>query len=484
MNILFVASECVPFSKVGGLADVVGALPKALVARGHQISVAVPRYRQTPPAPVLERRVEVRLGPRSHVAAIQQPPDLDGVRYFLVDYPPFFDRDGIYTTEGRGYPDNAERFALFCHAVLELLKRTQAPDLIHCHDWQTSLIPVLLKSVHAADPVLGSLPTILTVHNLGYQGAFPPDTLDRIGLPRELLTPERLEAAGKLNYLKGGLLYADFVTTVSKKYAQEIQTAEYGHKLDHVVRRRAATVAGILNGADYSEWNPQTDPHLAAPYSAANLEGKSLCKKDLLEQFGLPGGAREEPLVGIVSRFAAQKGFDLIAEVADALMQNDLQLVALGTGEPRYEELFRRLAQRFPAKVGVRVAYDNALAHKIEGGSDMFLMPSRYEPCGLNQIYSMKYGTVPVARATGGLDDTIQPFDPHAGTGTGFKFAPYSGQAMLDCLTGALRLYAGNPPAWRTLMLNGMQQDFSWDASAAAYERLYQQVAQTAPRPH
>ncbi len=481
MKILFVASECVPFSKTGGLADVVGALPKVLAARGHEVSVVLPRYRKTPAGPVLLRNLTIPVGEEMHFPDIQDGRAQEGVRYFFVDYPPYFDRDGLYVDGGADYPDNAQRFALFARAALELMKRTGVPELIHCHDWQSALVPVLLKSQHAKDPALARVPVVFTVHNLGYQGLFPRETMAALGLPSSLFTMEGLEFYGQVNFLKGGLVFADFVTTVSRKYAQEIQTEEYGHGLDGVIRRRAATVTGIVNGVDYSEWSPDTDKFLAANYSVDKLDGKRACKKDLLEQFRLPAGDLKKPLVGIVSRFATQKGFDLIAEVADELMENDLKVVALGTGEPEFEKLFRELAERFPKKFAVRIAYDNALAHKIEGGSDIFLMPSRYEPCGLNQIYSLKYGTVPVVRATGGLDDTIEPFDSRTGRGTGFKFAEYAGEALLDCLEQALHVYGRNPEAWRRLMENGMRKDFSWSASAADYERLYQRVVKAAP---
>ena len=483
MKICFVASECVPFSKTGGLADVVGALPKCLAGRGHEVSVVLPRYRKTPAGPVLLRNLSIAVGEELHFPDIQDGRAQEGVRYFFVDYPPFFDREGLYVDGGADYPDNAQRFALFARAALELMKRTGVPELIHCHDWQSALVPVLLKSQHAKDPALGRVPVVFTVHNLGYQGLFPRQTLAALGLPESLFTMEALEFYGQVNLLKGGLVFADFVSTVSRKYAQEIQTEEYGHGLDGVIRHRAATVTGIVNGVDYSQWSPETDKFLAANYSVEKLDGKRACKKDLLEQFRLPAADLKKPLVGIVSRFATQKGFDLIAEVADELMENDLKVVALGTGEPEFEQLFRELAERFPKKFAVRIAYDNALAHKIEGGSDMFLMPSRYEPCGLNQIYSLKYGTVPVVRATGGLDDTIEPFDSRTGRGTGFKFAEYAGEALLDCVEQAVHVYGRNPEAWRRLMENGMRKDFSWNASAADYERLYQQVVKgAAPR--
>ncbi len=480
MKILFVASEGVPFSKTGGLADVVGALPKVLAARKHQVSVFLPRYRKTEPGKVIVPSLSVPLGRRLHFPDIQQGKTLAGVKSYFVDYPPYFDRDALYVDGGADYPDNAERFALFCRAVLEYSRRAEAPHLIHCHDWQAALVPVFLHTLYAADPLLRGVPVVFTVHNLGYQGIFPPAVMERLGLPAELFTIESLEFYGSVNFLKGALVYADFVTTVSRTYAEEIQTAEYGSGLDGVIRQRAATVTGIVNGVDYSEWDPATDKFLAANFSPDKLEGKQVCKKDLLQSFGLPAGDLRQPLIGIVSRFATQKGFDLIAEEAEALMAEDLLVVALGTGEPAFEELFRDLAERFPQKFAVRVTYDNALAHKIEAGSDIFLMPSRYEPCGLNQIYSLKYGTVPVVRATGGLEDTIEPFDPRTGRGTGFKFREYSGEALLDCLRQALELYRENPAAWQRLMRNGMQKDFSWNASAAEYERLYRIVVKQA----
>ena len=482
MKILFVASECVPFSKTGGLADVVGALPKCLAGRGHEVSVFLPRYRTTPAGPVIIPSLTIPFHYRLAFPSIQDGRSLEGVRYFFVDYPAYFDRAGLYQEAGADFPDNAERFALFSKAALEFVKRVGVPDLIHCHDWQAGLVPVLLKSLYRDDPVLARVPVLFTVHNLGYQGLFPPETLERLGLPRSLFTIEGVEFYGQMSFLKGALVFSDFVSTVSRKYAEEIQTEEYGHGLDGVIRQRAATVTGIVNGVDYSEWNPETDKFLAAHYSLQNLEGKQACKKDLLEQFQLPSADLKKPVLGIVSRFATQKGFDLIAEVADRLMKNELRIVALGTGEPQFEELFRQLAKRFPQKFAVRVAYDNALAHKIEGGSDMFLMPSRYEPCGLNQIYSLKYGTVPVVRATGGLDDTIEPFDARTGRGTGFKFTPYSGAALLACLHQALQVFAKNPQAWRQLMANGMQKDYSWKTSAGEYERLYERVVKLAGR--
>lgn len=476
MNVFFIASECVPFSKTGGLADVVGALPRVLASRGHQVSVFLPRYRHTDAGRLLIPNLNISFGHLSHVVDIREGNTIGGVRHIFVDYPPYFDREGLYVEGGADYPDNPERFALLCRAALEFLRHSGRPDVLHCHDWQTAQVPVLLKTILAGDPLYHALPVVFTVHNLGYQGIYAAEALQRIGLPPELFSLNSLEFFGLVNLLKGGLIFSDFVTTVSRRYAQEIQTPEFGHGLDGVIRSRANTVTGILNGADYEEWNPETDRFLAARYSAADLRGKQDCKHDLLQRFHLPVDSRRRPLIGIVSRFATQKGFDLIAEQADALMAEKVSVVALGTGEPAFEKLLRELARRFPQRFAVRVAYDNALAHKIEGGSDIFLMPSRYEPCGLNQIYSLRYGTVPVVRATGGLDDTIEPFDPRTGQGTGFKFQQYSGAAMLACLRRALDLYHHDPAAWRQLMRNGMARDFSWNTSAAEYESLYERV--------
>jgi starch synthase len=389
-----------------------------------------------------------------------------------VDDPAYFDRDGIYGNASGDFGDNAERFSEFSRAVIEIAKHVWPPDVIHCHDWQTGLIPVFLRSSYAEDPLVKNIPVVFTIHNLGYQGHFPAAAMERCGIPPEVFHPAGMEFYGILNYLKGGLVYSDYLTTVSKKYAEEIQTAEFGHALDGVVRSRADHLVGILNGVDYSVWNPEKDKLIAEQYSVKDLSGKAACKKELLEIFGLSPEHLSQPILGIVSRFADQKGFDLIAAVATELMQEDLILTVLGTGERRYEELFDSLANEFPGRVGVRIGYDNELAHKIEAGADMFLMPSRYEPCGLNQVYSLKYGTVPIVRATGGLDDTVDSFDVEHGTGTGFKFANYSGVALLDTVRVALHNFV-DERIWKRIQLNGMAKDFSWKRPAAEYAKLY-----------
>ena len=479
MHIAFVASECVPFSKTGGLADVVGALPHALAGLGHQVSVYLPRYRQTrisdPQTAV--RSITIPFDDRYRFCSVVTPVAQSGVRFYFIDYPPFFDRDALYGTSAGDYPDNAERFSLFCRAVLEASKVTGVPRIFHCHDWQSALVPVLLRTLYAEDPAFHDVGCTFTIHNMGYQGLFPSEILPLLMLPWDLFTMSKMEFFGQVNFLKGALIYSDFITTVSRKYSQEIQTAEYGFGLEGVLRDRAATVTGILNGVDYAEWSPQTDKFAVAKYSPEDLSGKAKCKQDLLNAFGVTGANPKLPVIGIVSRFAAQKGFDLIAQVADRLAREEMIIVALGAGDKEYEELFLRLNRQFPQKIAVKVAYNNEIAHKVEAGSDMFLMPSRYEPCGLNQIYSLKYGTVPIVRATGGLDDTIDPWDPRAGKGTGFKFTDYTGEALLLTIRQALQAYR-DQTSWQVLMRNGMAKDFSWNTSAKEYVRVYERVRQ------
>jgi starch synthase len=479
MNIVFAASEGVPFSKTGGLADVVGALPRALAALGHNVSVYLPRYRQTKladPATVV-RSVTIPFDDEYRFASVVSGGSQGGVRFYFVEYPQYFDRDALYGTPTGDYPDNAERFALFSRTVLEASKILGVPDIFHCHDWQSALIPVLLRTIYLEDPAFRDVGTVFTIHNMGYQGLFPPETLPLLMLPWDLFTMSKMEFFGQVNFLKGALTYSDFITTVSKKYSHEIQTAEYGFGLEGVLHARASTVTGILNGVDYEEWSPQTDKFTAAKYSSQDLTGKASCKQDLLAAFGVSKANPKLPVIGIVSRFAAQKGFDLIAQIADRLAREEMIILALGAGDKVYEEMFLRLSKQFPNKIAVKVAYDNAIAHKIEAGADMFLMPSRYEPCGLNQIYSLKYGTVPIVRATGGLDDTIEPWDARSGKGTGFKFTDYNGEALLLTIRQALQAYS-DQTSWQALMRNGMSKDFSWNASAREYGKIYSRVKQ------
>jgi starch synthase len=479
MRIIFAASECVPFSKTGGLADVIGALPKALAALGHDVSVFLPRYKQTKltqPATVLSS-ITVPFADQYRFCSLLEAGSQGNLKFYFIDYPPYFDRDALYGPSGVDYPDNAERFALYSRAVIEASKVLGAPDIFSCHDWQSALVPILLRTVYANDPALRGVSTVFTIHNMGYQGLFPPAILPALGLPQELFNMSQLEFFGKVNLLKGALVFSDYITTVSKKYSQEIQTPEYGFGLDGVLRQRADAVTGILNGVDYNEWSPETDKHIITKYTIELIDAKAGCKKDLLTEFGIGNGEGKLPIIGIVSRFAAQKGFDLIAEVAEKLAREPMMVIALGSGDKEYEELFQRLQTEYPKKFAVKVAYDNAIAHKIEAGADMFLMPSRYEPCGLNQIYSLKYGTVPIVRATGGLDDTIEPFDPYTGQGTGFKFTDYTGEALLGTVRMALAAWR-NRAGWQKLMRNGMSKDFSWNTSAREYVRVFDKVRQ------
>src|SRR6202453_5137432 len=477
MHIAFAASEGVPFSKTGGLADVVGALPRALATLGHQVSVYLPRYRQTKladPATVV-RSITIPFDDKYRFASIVSGGSQGGVRFYFVECPEYFDREALYGTAAGDYPDNAERYALFSRAVIEGSKILGVPHVFHCHDWQSALVPVLLRTIYAEDPAFRDVGTVFTVHNIGYQGLFPPETLPLLMLPWDLFSMSKMEFFGQVNFLKGALTYSDYVTTVSRKYSQEIQTAEYGFGLEGVLRDRAATVTGILNGVDYDEWSPSDLKFIAAKYSPADLSGKAKCKQDLLAAFGVANPDTRLPVIGIVSRFAAQKGFDLIAQIMDRLAREEMIVVALGAGDKQYEEMFVRLNKQFPNKIAVKVAYDNAIAHKIEAGSDMFLMPSKNEPCGLNQIYSLKYGTVPIVRATGGLDDTIEPWDARTGKGTGFKFSDYTGEALLATIKQALAHHQDSS-SWQTLMRNGMSRDFSWGASAREYGKIYDRV--------
>ena len=479
MQIAFAASEGVPFSKTGGLADVVGALPLALAALGHQVSVYLPRYRQTKltDPKTVARSITVPFDDQYRFCSVLDGGSNAGVRYYFVDYPAFFDREALYGTAVGDYPDNAERFALYSRAVVEAAKIVGPPQVFHCHDWQAGLVPVLLRTLYAEDPAFRDTATLFTIHNMGYQGLFPAEILPLLMLPWDLFTISKMEFFGQVNFLKGALVFSDYVTTVSRRYSQEIQTTEYGFGLEGVLRNRAATVTGILNGVDYDDWSPETDGFIRANYSAADLSGKAVCKQDLLTMFGIGNGDRKLPVIGIVSRFAAQKGFDLIAQVMDRLAREDMILMVLGTGDKEYEEMFLRLQKQFPQRIAVKVAYDNQIAHKIEAGADMFLMPSRYEPCGLNQIYSLKYGTIPIVRATGGLDDTVEPWDARTGKGTGFKFYEYSGESLLLTVKAALQAFR-DEASWQVLMRNGMTRDFSWSASAREYGKVYERARQ------
>jgi starch synthase len=394
-----------------------------------------------------------------------------GVAFYLLDYPPLYDRDGLYGEDNVDYPDNALRFAVLSLGALSVARHIFRPDVLQLHDWQAALVPVYQKRVFSLDPTVMGIKTLLTIHNLGYLGRCALHDLVNIGLDDHGTIPTPLEFWGDGSFLKGGIAYADALNTVSPRYAMEIQTAQFGFGLDGLLRSRRSVLSGIVNGVDYAEWSPEADKHLPATYSADDLSGKLECKRRLLTEFGLSTTADDlaTPVVGIVSRFATQKGFDLVAAEASHIVAEDLRLVVLGTGEPAYERMFQDLAWNNPQKVAVRISYDNRVAHLIEAGADMFLMPSRYEPCGLNQIYSLRYGTVPLVRATGGLDDTIE-------AGTGFKFWDYSGSSMLQMIRYALAAYQ-NKDEWTEMMRLGMSKNYSWDSSAVQYSTLYRELA-------
>lgn len=491
MKIAVVSSEVVPFAKTGGLADVAGALPKALSSLGTDAKVFSPRYasvdEHTFRIETVHPKLEVPVGNRIEGFSLKgcRLPDSE-VEWFFIDSPGYFGRDGLYVEKesGNDFPDNDERFLVFCRGVLESLRALDwKPDIIHLNDWQTGLVPAYLKSVYSQDPFFQGTKTVFTVHNVAYQGNFPPETFRKLNLPAGYFYPAAgLEYWGMTSYLKSGIYFADVITTVSRRYAQEISSSnEFGCGMEGLLRARQSDLHGIMNGIDYKVWNPETDRFLPFKYRADNFQGKRKNRLALRKQMGLSNFGKRLPLIGIISRLASQKGFDLIEACSEELMKLDLQLVILGTGEERYQKLFRSLRKRYPRKVGLKLGFDEVLAHRIEAGSDMFLMPSRYEPCGLNQLYSLKYGTVPIVRKTGGLADSIEDYDPKTGLGSGFVFEEYSPEALLEAVNKALVAYR-NKERWEKLMRYGMSLDFSWEASARRYLELYQRL-RTNPEP-
>jgi starch synthase len=468
--VLMIGSEAVPFSKTGGLADVLGALPPALARLGWDVAVAVPRYRGVDAGVPIDRFV-VGVGGFVRETRVYEAPMGSGARALLVDAPDLFDRDELYTVDGADYPDNPRRFAFLVRAALEFAARQEsAPAIVHAHDWQAGLAPVYLKTLYARHPAFVNTVSVMTIHNLAYQGVAEPDWLPRLDLPWDLLSLDRMEYWGRISLLKGGIMDAAAITTVSPRYAQEIQTQELGFGFDGILRFRSADLVGILNGIDAKQWNPATDSHLPMVYDAANLGGKRASKLELLARYGLPREAADRPLVAMISRMVDQKGFDLIAALAGQLPSLDASFIVLGTGEPRYQDMWRSLASLHPDRIGAVIGFDEGLAHLIEAGADLFLMPSRFEPCGLNQMYSLRYGTVPVVRRVGGLADTVQD------DVTGFVFDEYSPAALLDALGRALQRYR-NPRKWQALQLAGMKKDYSWDRSAREYVKIYKRAS-------
>lgn len=491
MNILMIASEVVPFSKTGGLADVVGSLPKALADAGHAVVVVAPLYRCARDAGIdlipTGVKVSVPIRERTTVGAVWQAtlPDSE-VTVYLIENDTYFDRAGIYGEGGTSYGDNCERYAFFSRAALEAtLALGLKVDVVHTHDWQTALVPVYLKTIYRSNPGLAEAASLLTIHNLAYQGTFWQFDWPILGLDWAHFNWKELEFHGNINLLKGGLVHADFLSTVSRTYAREIQTPAFGYGLEGVLADRAADLVGIVNGVDYSQWNPKTDRLLPARYSPKDLSGKATCKRELQALFGLPEEAGV-PLIGSVGRLAAQKGMDILIEALPRIVQRGAQVVILGTGDGGLEHVLREVAGAFPDRIGVAVGFDEALAHLVEAGADMFVMPSRYEPCGLNQIYSLRYGTVPVVRATGGLKDTVRGATPTGiakGTATGYTFQEDSADALANIFAKALRLYKDRK-AWERLMQNGMAEDWSWTRSAETYIDVYHRaLRRTGRRP-
>lgn len=476
-SVLMIGSEALPFSKTGGLADVLGSLPPAIARLGWDVTFFVPRYRGVD-AGEFRERFGLTVGGYYSDVSLYEAPMGDGARAMLVDEPSLFDRDSLYGNHDGDYDDNPHRFALLARAALEwALRQPHGPAVVHAHDWQAALAPVYLRSIYRLNPTIGSSRAVMTIHNLAYQGWFDASWMPRLDLPWELYTIDQLEFYGRMNFLKGGIVNADAVTTVSPRYAREIQTKEGGRGFDGILQARQERVVGILNGIDTREWDPTTDRHLPQPFGIHDLAGKRAAKLAVLQHYRLPtdDGACERPLIGMISRMTDQKGLDLIQRIAGELPQLDATFVVMGTGEPQYQDMWRMLAHHHPQKIGVQIGFEEQLAHVIEAGLDMFLMPSLFEPCGLNQMYSLRYGTVPIVRRVGGLADTVQDYQPGRSDATGFVFEDYSSWALLETIRRALATFA-DKAAWRALQVNGMQLDLSWDRSAREYVKIYENV--------
>jgi starch synthase len=488
-NVLFVSSEVYPYAKTGGLADVSYALPQVLREYNQDVRVIMPKY-----GFIGEKKQKIHIinrlqGMDFNVAGKYTMVNAKSsailtqktrVQIYLVESDEYFQRPGLYVdpATNKDYPDNDERFYIFALSVFETCKRLLwKPDIIHCNDWQSGLIPALLKSVYKDDPFFEGTKTVFTIHNLAYQGNFPASTFDKLGLPKEMWGPQGVEFYGGMSYLKAGLAYADAITTVSETYAQEIRTPEFGCGLEGLLAKRKKDLHGILNGIDLTIWNPEKDINIVKPFSIEKLDNKEECKKDLCFSFGLPY-KEGVPVLGLIARLSDQKGLDLIAESMDHILKSGAQLVVLGSGDKKYEEFFAKQQKKHPEQVGVHIGFHDNFAHKVEAGADMFLMPSRYEPCGLNQMYSMRYGTVPVVRATGGLADTV--IDPEQATrkhpATGFVFEKYDAKAFMKALDRAFTMYKKDREQWRKLQISGMTRDFSWYRSAQKYAELYEKV--------
>jgi starch synthase len=480
IQILMAFSEVAPFAKTGGLADVAGSLPSALRELGCDVRVVMPFYNR-----FMEKNTELQLvlenlpvpfGSQSLAADVYHLSLDNGMVVYFIQRDEFFDRSHLYGSSKGDYFDNFQRFTYFSRAVLALCPGLQfKPNVVHAHDWQSGLVPAYLKHLYGPNEYWTETASVFTIHNIAYQGQFSSELYPLTGLPAHFFSMEGMEFWGGINFMKAAIVCADAITTVSPRYSEEIQTREYGQGLEGVLQKNRSKLHGILNGAAYDQWSPETDQCIAANYSRQNLEGKRICKLDLLRETQLPERLMNRPLFGAISRLADQKGFDLLADVSNKLIDQDIGLVILGIGENKYHRLLTDLAERYPEKVSVQLKFDERLAHKIEAGADIFLMPSRYEPCGLNQIYSLRYGTVPIVRATGGLYDTIKPFSPATGEGVGFSFDQYEADSFWRAFKEALALFE-QPEIWQQIMQNGMSADFSWTSSAREYLKLYEKT--------
>jgi starch synthase len=485
LRILVVASEVAPFAKTGGLADVAGALPRALASLGHDVRIMMPKYRgveaHATDSRIVVPRLHVPLGDRIAEGALVEAHGASGVPVYLLEHDHYYDRDSLYGTADGDYWDNCERFVYFCRGTLEALAALQAarpgvgwtPQIIHANDWQTGLLPVYLRTLYRDHPLLGGLATLFTIHNLAYQGVFWHYDMPMTGLGWDLFTPAGMEFYGKLNFLKGALVFSDLLTTVSRTYAREIRTSAFGNGLEGVLEERSQDLHGVVNGIDYEVWNPQKDPAIAHPFSAEDPEPKAICREMLRRELGLADGPG--PIAGVVTRLAEQKGMDLVLAALPGLLETGCQLVVLGSGDAPLEDGFRAAAAAHPEQIAVRIGYDDEMSRRIYAGSDLFLMPSRYEPCGLGQLIALRYGGAPVVRRTGGLADTVVEFDPARRTGTGFVFDDFSAEGLLATVRRAASIHR-QPAVWKALVKNAMTQDFSWDASAREYVTLYRKA--------
>ncbi len=480
MHILMVTPEASPYAQTGGLGEVLSALPAALVELGISVDILMPKYRGiTEEKFNLEKtpvKMEVDLNARRVSAGLWMLKHERGARYLFVECDEYFDRDYLYGTPESDYPDNSERFVFLSRAAIEMALATGTRyDVFHPHDWQASLTPVYLRTLYAGEKSLESSAAVMTIHNLGYQGIFWHLDMPLVGVGWEFFTPKHMEFHGKLNFLKSGIVFADEVNTVSPGYRNEILTSEFGFGLEGILQEKGDHLTGIVNGVDYQVWNPEADSFIASKYGPEDLSGKAICKADLQQIAKLPVRP-EVPLLVMVSRLSSQKGIDIVGEALQSLIKRDVQLFVLGTGERRYETSFREFAAQHPDKVAVAFAYDDKLAHKAFAAADMLMVPSRYEPCGLTQLYALKYGAVPIVRMTGGLTDTVEEFDLQGDSGTGFRFQEAEPPALEAAILKALIVYAERRDAWRKLMIRGMRRDFSWQRSAKEYVQLYERA--------